>query len=82
MSVGRRPVHGLSYSVWNLSNILKQVKQISVLLENSIGAGGEGTKELPYESSQILGFGKGLYLCQILDYDHPNPDSLWREYAQ
>lgn len=34
--------------LWNLSNnILKQVKQISVLLENSIGAGGEGTKELP-----------------------------------
>lgn len=79
-SVGRRPVHSLSYSVWNLSNnILTHVKQIGVLLENSTGARGEEIKELPYKSSRILGFGKGLCLWQILDRAHSALESLRRE---
>lgn len=60
-AIGRRPVHGLGYSVGNLNNnILTQMKQVGVLLENSTGSRGEGIKELPYKSSQIIGFGKGL----------------------
>jgi len=68
MSMGRRPVHGLSYSVWNLSNPSEANRCLVGELHRGKRLKDKGTAT---QSSQILRFRKGLCLWQILDHAHP-----------
>lgn len=65
MSMGRRPVRGLSYSMWNPS-------EANRCLVGELHRGKRlKEKGTAIQSSQILGFWKGLRLWQILDHAHP-----------